>query len=188
MPRKTKLSVDEYIAALEKMKKSPKDRIGILGKLGATGIGAAGGFAVSGPVAATFGATTLFGSTWLAAKFGWLVVVTTPVSWIIGTATLGGVVAYGIARLIYSGGKSDAIKRMNMRDLESRITQLKRQSKRRRGNAKMVRVIECVQLLVKNKKITQSESTDLLAGIEKGNIPADFVFSKWQEMQNTKRK
>ena len=33
-----KLSMEEYIHALEKMKRSPRDRLGILGELGVTGL------------------------------------------------------------------------------------------------------------------------------------------------------
>jgi hypothetical protein len=48
------LTTDDYIQALEKMKQSPNDRIGILGSLGATGLGAAAG----GGIVAVLGTTT----------------------------------------------------------------------------------------------------------------------------------
>ena len=39
MSEKEGLSAEEYINALEKMKESPRDRIGILGDLGPAGLG-----------------------------------------------------------------------------------------------------------------------------------------------------
>lgn len=40
----------------------------------------------------------------------------------------------------------------------------------------MKKLIEGMQLLIKNNKLTQNESTDLLAGIEKGSLTVEVVF------------
>jgi hypothetical protein len=44
------------------------------------------------------------------------------------------------------------------------------------------KIIEGIQLLIKNNKISQKESTDLLVGIEKGSITIDFAFNTIQEI------
>ena len=56
--KKPQLTTDEYIQALAIMIKSPDDRIGTLGALGATGLGAVAGWGA----VATLGATTITGA------------------------------------------------------------------------------------------------------------------------------
>lgn len=183
MPQAKKSSVDEYIRALEKMKKSPRDRIGILGELGATGLGSVAGMGVAGATASAAGAATLFGSSTLASVLGGVFVTTTPVGWVVGSIALGGTVGYGISKLVSSGGKSDAIKNMNIRELKEKIVKLKNQSQyASKPNDKMSKIIEGIQLLIKNNKISQEESTGLLTGIEKGSITIDFAFNTIQEI------
>lgn len=180
---KTPLSVDEYIEALERMKRSPRDRIGILGELGATGLGGVAGAVIAGTVAAAAGATTLFGSSTLASMLGGILVTTTPVGWVVGGAVLGGAIGYGIAKLVRSGGECDAIRIMNMRELEVRIREKRKQAQlATKQEDKMIKIIEGIQLLVKNQKINQEDSIDLLAGIEKGNITVDYAFQTIQEL------
>jgi len=183
MPQANKISVDEYILALDKMKKSPKDRVGVLGELGATGLGGVAGAGIAGVTASAAGVATLFGSSTLATVLGGVFVTTTPVGWVVGSIALGGTVGYGISKLVSSGGKSDAIKEMNIRELKERINKLKNQSQySNKPNDKMVNIIEGIQLLIKNDRMSQTESTDLLTGIEKGNISIDFAFNTIQEI------
>lgn len=183
MPQTNKISVDEYIAALNKMKKSPKDRVGVLGELGATGLGGVAGAGIAGATASAAGVATLFGSSTIGSVLGGVFVTTTPVGWVVGSIALGGAVGYGISKLVSSGGKSDAIKEMNIRELKERINQLKNKSQcSNEANDKMIYIIEGIQLLIKNDRISQTESTDLLTGIEKGNISTDFAFNTIQEI------
>jgi len=51
----------------------------------------------------------------------------------------------------------------------------------------MINIIEGIQLLIKNDRISQTESTDLLTGIEKGNISIDFAFTTIQEILASSR-
>lgn len=91
-----KLSIEEYIRALEKMKRSPRDRLGILGELGVTGMGVTTGIALSGTVAVAAGTATLAGSTTLASLLGGIFVTTTPVGWVVGSAVVCGSLAYAV--------------------------------------------------------------------------------------------
>ena len=183
MSQAKKVSIDEYIRALEKMKRSPRDRIAILGELGATGLGGVAGASIAGTIASAVGVATLFGSTTLASYLGGIFVTKTPVWWVVGSIVFGGAVGYGISKLIISGGKSEAIKKMNIRELEERIAKLKNESQYPSNpNDKISKVIEGLQLLIKNNKISQEESTDLLKGIEKGSITVDFAFDRIQEI------
>ncbi len=183
MKAKNELTVDEYIRALEKMKKSPRDRVGVLGELGATGLGGVAGAGLAGATASAAGIATIFGSSTLGSILGGIFVTTTPVGWVVGSIAIGGAVGYGISKLANSGGKSDAIKQMNIRDLQERIRTLQNQSQYSpKTNDKMKKVIEGIQLLIKNNKISQDESTALLAGIENGSMTIDFVFSTINEI------
>lgn len=183
-----KVTINEYINALEKMKKSPDDRIGILGKLGVTGLGGIAGASAAGTVATTAGVATLFGSSTLASLLGGIFVTTTPVGWVVGGIALGGTVGYGISKVVSNGGKSNAIKEMNILELKEKISKLREQSKDpRKPNDKMVKIIEGLQLLIKNKKISQQESTDLLSGIEKNSITVDFAFDTIKEILNSRK-
>lgn len=183
MKSNNQLSVDEYISALEKMKKSPRDRVGVLGELGATGLGGVAGAGLAGATASAAGVATIFGSSTVGSILGGIFVTTTPVGWVVGSVAVGGAVGYGISKLVSNGGKSDAIKQMNVRELKERIKTLQNQSQySQKNNEKMKKVIEGIQLLIKNNKLSQEESTALLAGIEKGNMTIDFVFSTISEI------
>ena len=105
-----KLSLEEYVRALEKMKRSPRDRLGILGELGATGIGVTAGIAVSGAAAGVAGAATLAGSTTLASVLGGIFVTATPIGWVVGAAAAGGTLAYAATKAIRSGSKAEFLK------------------------------------------------------------------------------
>ena len=183
MPQKKQLATEEYINALERMKKSSRDRVGILGEIGAAGLGGIAGSGVAGVIASTAGAATLFGSSTLASVMGGVFVTTTPVGWVVGSVIVGGAVGYGVSKLVRSGGKSDAVKQMNMRELREIIQQLRNQTQNiDKSDDKMIKIIEGIQILIKNQKMTQEESTDLLVGIEKGNIAIDSAFSIIQEV------
>lgn len=128
MKKNQALTKEEYIKALDKMKKSPKDRVGILGELGATGLGGIAGVGLAGAAASATGVATIFGSSTLGSILGGVFVTTTPVGWVVGSVAVGGAVGYGISKLASSGGKSDAIKQMNIRELQERIKTLQNQS------------------------------------------------------------
>lgn len=169
------LPIDDYIAALEKMKKSRRDRIGILGELGVTGLGVAGGIAASGAAAAAAGAATIFGSTTLASIFGGVLVTTTPVGWVIGSAMAGGALAYAVAKLVRGGGKYDALKQVSIRELEERIQLLRKKARwSLRREPKVRKIIDGLELLVANAHISQDKATALLEAIEKKHLrPAE---------------
>ena len=181
MSQKKELSAEEYINALERMKKSSRDRIGILGEIGATGLGGIAGSGVAGVIASTAGAATLLGSSTFASVMGGVFVTTTPVGWVVGSVIVGGAIGYGVSKLVRSGSKSDAVKKMNMREISEKIQKLRNQTKdTNEYDDKMKKIIEGLQLLIKNQKISQEESTDLLTGIEKGHIPIDSAFDNIQ--------
>jgi len=184
-----KLSNEEYVQALEKMKNSPRDRVGTVGEFVGTVIGVTGGGAASGKIAALFGANTLLGSSTLAKLLGGIFVTTTPVGWIVGCAIGGGALAYGVSKLVRSGGKSDAKREMNIRELTDLIAKKKRESESTGvSEEKYKRLIESLQLLVINRRITQEKSEELLRDIKNGRISIDFAFNVIEGMLREKQK
>jgi hypothetical protein len=180
-----KPTVDEYVQALEKMKRNSRDRIGILGELGVTGLGLTAGFALSGTVAGAAGAATLAGSTTLASLLGGVFITTTPVGWIVGAAIAGGSLAYAAGKLVRSGGKCDTLRNLTIRELEQRIRLLRQEARlSSTHDEKMPKVITGIQYLVANFHITQEKSTELLAAIEKGQISVDDAFGLIQGFIN----
>ncbi len=171
------LSEKEYLSALEKMKRSPRDRIGILGELSVTGLGAVAGAAVSGAAAGAAGAATLAGSTTLASILGGIFVTTTPVGWVVGAAAAGAGLGYAASKLVRSGGKADVYKLYSMRELEERIRTIRAQAA---GSAsfeeRFRRAITAVQYLVANGKVNQDKATEIIVGIQQNRICVDEAF------------
>ena len=183
-----KLTIEEYVCALEKMKRNPRDRVGILSELGVTGLGVAAGFALSGSIAGAAGVATLAGSTTLASILGGIFVTTTPVGWVVGSTLAGGSLAYAAGRLVRSGGKCDARKHMNIRELEQRINTMRKEAQCSFGhNMKMSKVITSIQDLVSSSHLGQDKATEILAAIEKKHLSVDEAFVLLQEIVNEKR-
>lgn len=176
------MSKEEYISALEKMKNSPSDILGILGDIGVTGLGTAAGIAASGTIACAFGASTLLGSTTLAALLGGIFVTTTPVGWIVGSAVAAGTLAFGTGWLIKSGTRSDTIREMNMNELKNRLHQLQGESDRTQvTDDKMRKLIEALQLLVRNDHMLPDKSNEIILSVKQGHMPYEYAFAAIQD-------
>jgi hypothetical protein len=168
------LPIDEYIAALEKMKKGRRDRVGVLGELGVTGLAAvAGGF-----LAWFFGACsfiTIFGYT--------IFVVSNPIGWIVGGATAVGALGYVLARFVRGGGKYDALKKVSIRELEERIQLLRKKARWSvRTEPKVRKIIDSLELLVANGHMSQDTATGLLGAIEKNHLRPREAFDQIQAL------
>lgn len=179
------LSEKEYMSALEKMKRSPRDRIGVLGELGVTGIGAFAGAAISGAAASAAGAATLAGSTTLASILGGVFVTTTPVGWVVGSVAAGAGIGYAASKLVRSGGKADVYKIYSIRDLDERIRTIRAQAAGSTSfEEKFRRAITAVQHLVANGKIGQEKATEIIVGIQQHRIDVDEAFGIFESLMH----
>jgi hypothetical protein len=170
----TNLSTDDYVKALERMKKSSRDRLGILGELGVTGIGVGAGIAASGTIAAAAGGATLAGSSVLASVLGGVFVTSTPVGWVVGSAALGGLLACAAGKLIRGGAKADVRKLLTVEELEKRINLIRRQGQDAdHREQKMQALITGLQHLVVNKRISQDKATQVLRAVENDELTPD---------------
>lgn len=176
-----KLSVEEYIHALEKMKHSPRDRLGILGELGVTGLGVTTGIALSGTIAGAAGAATLAGSSTLATLLGGVFVTATPIGWVIGSAVVCGSLAYTVGKLVKSGASCDALKARTIQELEIIIEDMKKDAERTlKSDEKIANVISAIQHLVVNQHLTQEKGTEILAAVENKSLAVDEAFEVLQ--------
>lgn len=179
----TILSLEEYVKALDTMKYSPQDRLGILGELGTTGIGVTAGVAISGAAASAAGVATLAGSTTLASLLGGIFVTTTPVGWIIGAAIVGGSLACAVTKAIKSGSKADLLRARTIREIEERIRSLKDSTlKEESENKNFAQVISSIKILVVNHRITQAKGTKILAAVEEKQLGVSEAFDLLQAL------
>ena len=177
------LSLDEYVGALEKMKRNPRDRLGILEELGATGIGVTAGVAISGAVASVAGTATLAGSTTLASMLGGIFVTATPVGWVLGAAIAGGSLAYAATKAIRSGSKADLLRVRTIREIEERIRSLKATALNNDSdNQKFAGIISAIQILVANHRLTQKKGTEILAAVEAKQLGVTDAFDLLQAL------
>lgn len=171
----SKLSKQDYIEALEKMKKSSRDRVGILGELGSAGLGATAGVAASGTIAAAAGASTLMGSTTLASALGGVFVTTTPVGWVVGAGVAAGAAGYGISKLVRSGGVSDTLKKTNMEGLKSMISKKESEEVAAVDEQGMGLLISAIQSKVSDGVLPQEKATVILSSVQAGELDIDFA-------------
>lgn len=110
----------QYMKALRKLE--GKDAIGRTGDVLGTAGGAVAGASAAGAIAGAAGATTLLGSTSLAGVLGGVFVAATPVGWVIGSAAVAGLAAFGLTQMIRSGSRQDEIRASLAASFRRKIT------------------------------------------------------------------
>ena len=171
------LSKQDYIKALKKLEKSPSDRIGTLGTLGVVATGAGAGALGATGLASAFGISTLLGSTTLASVAGGIFIVSNPLGWALGTATAGAAAAYGISRLVNSGGKHDEKKQTAIKEIKNKIASYNKKVKTTSSTDKIGQVAGAFALLLENDLMEKQKVTSILAGVESGEINAEYALS-----------
>lgn len=168
------LGLEDYLEALEKMKKSRRDRIGQLGELGVPVTAAVAGGLLAWAI----------GSASLVSVFGYtFLVLSNPIVWVVGGATVAGFLGYWFAKLARSGGKFDALKDLDIQELEKRIAELRAQAdKKWRREPKFVNLISSVQLLVANGRMSQDTATAFIAAVEKKQLTIEDAFRQVQDL------
>lgn len=171
------LSKKDYIKALKKLEESPSDRIGTLGTLGVVATGAGAGALGATGIASAFGISTLLGSSTLASFAGGILVVSNPVGWAFGTAVAGAAAAYGISRLVSSGGKHDEKKQANIKALKNELSNYNSEEKTTLQPNKISQVAGAFALLLENDLIDEQKVTAILLGVESGELSAENAIS-----------
>jgi hypothetical protein len=178
MTSNSKITKDQLLKMIDGLEKNPEDKIRLLGDTGITIVGTGFGAAAAGSIAGAVGATSIFGLTAVAELVGVSVFASTPVGWIVGTAIVGGILVYGISRLIRDGGLAEgrklellqqyrkAVKDMAAKERADSITESDK-------NAFIIAIRE----LIDKDVIAPEEATDLIEHVEQGRIPLSQAFS-----------
>lgn len=187
--RHKKLTQEEYIQALEKMKNSPNDRIGLLGEMGVTGVGALAGIGLGTAAAGAVGASTILGSSTLGSLLGGVFVATTPIGWIIGGAAVTGGLAYGLTKFIRSGMLADSEKERNIQVLEGKVKDLEQSEKDSDDvNQQMIELFSLLQDAVslgfeqtKSNKLIEQVLKQKITVVKARNLVQGYIYSKMEK-------
>ncbi len=159
--------------AIDKL--SSQDRVGVAGeRLAALG-GAVGGIAVAGTVAGAAGATTLLGSGALASALGGVLVTTTPVGWVIGSAALMGAAGYGIAKMIRSGSAQDQVRKEVRQRLSLRLEAIKAEKVAPDCKAELSQLIA---LTLEASAITEEAASRMVSLVEAGTLKPELALER----------
>lgn len=176
-------TLEEYLSALEKAKNSPKDRVGILGEIGITGLGVGTGVVISGTIAGVAGASTLFGSSTLGSMLGGVFITATPIGWVVGSAAAAGALAYGAVKLYESGVISNYIKEMDIEEYKKIISDLQKKAKSTFDyEVKYKAFMESIQYAVAQGKITRDKANKFISGVQSRQTDIDFAISTLKGM------
>jgi hypothetical protein len=174
------LSEEDIESAISKLNKS--DKIGRASELLSVVGGAAAGASAAGAVASAAGATTLLGSTSLAGALGGIFVASTPVGWVAGCVLAGGAAAYGMSRMIKSGGMNDQIRTEMVGRLSTRLKGLLD-----RSEAAATPVTEAfreyVDLAVADKTISTEQAHRIVALVESGKLERDLAIERIKQLK-----
>lgn len=156
-----------------------RDKVGVAGEALITAGAAAGGAAVAGTVAGAFGATTILGSATLAQVAGGVLVVSTPLGWVVGTAAVAGAAGYGIAQLIRSGTKQDQVRKELVARFEQRLNKLKSSVS---DDAKE-EFLQLLPIAVGNSLITKDQSDRMLQLIDQGKLKPELALARLKALR-----
>ncbi|MDD2719938.1 MAG: hypothetical protein PHH47_01350 [Gallionella sp.] len=172
MSEPQKITKEQLLKTIDRLKKNPHDRVGILGQGGITVLGAGLGAAAAGTAASAMGATSIFGLTAAAKVVGVTLVSGTPIGWVLGLGAIGGAAAYGISKLVHSGGISEGRKK----ELLQKYTEVLKdiEAKERAGDVsdedKNSFHISLRELIEKDV-IAPEKASQLMEMVENGRIP-----------------
>jgi hypothetical protein len=166
-------SADDIATTIEKLK--GHDKVGNAGEAIATAGGVAAGATAAGAIAGAVGATTFLGSTTLGGLVGGVLVVSTPVGWVIGCAVAGGAAAYGISRMIRSGGRQDEVRNAIRRRLLKRLNDLRS----KRGDESAIQQLRPAMTVAINQGVlSDANATRMLSLVEDGSLPAQLALER----------
>lgn len=172
------ISKKQLLNIIDEIQRKPNDRVRILGDIGITGIGIGLGAAGAATTAAVVGATTIPAITTAASWIGLTLVASTPVGWLVGVALGGGALAYGVSRIIRSGGVSEGRKRELSAIYQERLREIKHKEQCEQiGVVERNQFIEALRELIDKDAITTKKAFALIDNVEKGRMQISEAYS-----------
>jgi hypothetical protein len=123
--------------------------------------------AASGTIASVAGASTLLGSTTLASSLGGVFVATTPVGWVVGAAIASAATAYGVSKLVRSGGRHDRLRQEISERLSKRLAKIRSTDTQR---STMDQLQECIAKAMQNNHLSNEQAERMLGLVKKGKL------------------
>jgi hypothetical protein len=163
---------EQLLAAIKSLEERPADRVRILGDLGITAAGVGVGAAAAGTIAGIAGVTSIPVLTTAASWLGASVSLATPVGWVVGAAAATGLAAYGLSRLVRSGGLADGKiqeLQVHFRDQLKRVEELERSGSITANDR--TQFIKSLRELIEKDAIPPSRAFSLIEVVEKGQMP-----------------
>jgi hypothetical protein len=151
------------------------DRVGHAGQAILTIAGGASGVAASGAIASAAGASTLLGSTSLAGVLGGVFVTATPVGWVVGAAIAGSAAAYGVSKLVRSGGRQDRLRQEISNRLSKRLSALR--SKGIQQSA-LEQLQHSITYALKSGHLSSDQAQRMLGLVENGKLDPELALSR----------
>ncbi len=173
MADKQKLTKEELIKLIEQLEKDPNDRIGILGDVGVTALGAAG----AGTAAALFGSTIAsipLVTALTGISFG---VVAAPFAAVAGAAVVGGTAVYGVSRLIKDGGFNEGKRRQLLNELNEKLKEIEINERQSNLNDRdKTDFYSFLKEPLKYKLIGPDDANQLIKSVESGQISLSVAY------------
>lgn len=171
------LTKAQLLKVIDELKKHPEDRVRILGNASSTVMGLGFGAAAAGTVATIAGATSIPFLTTAASWVGVTAVAATPVGWVVGGAIAGGLVAYGISRLVQNGAMSEGRKCELLQAYQERLTEvLRRERGDQVGAPERNQFIISLREIVEKDVIAPGQAFRLIEAVERGAIPLSQAY------------
>lgn len=159
------LTKEQILKAIEELEKNPDDKLGILGDIGITALGAVG----AGVAVAAAGITTSIPI--ITAITGIGMVVAAPLGLVAGAALAGGAACYGVSRLIKGGGYNEAKKAEILQQLKQQARDI--EAKERASNLQdsdKTKFIVSLKEPVRLDLISPKDAQDLISAVESGKM------------------
>ncbi len=151
------------------------DRVGHAGQAILTIAGGASGVAASGAIASAAGASTLLGSTSLAGLLGGVFVTATPVGWVVGAAIAGSAAAYGVSKLVRSGGRQDRLRQEISNRLSKRLSELR--SKGIQQSA-LEQLQHSITQAIESGHLSNEQAERIIGLVENGKLNPELALSR----------
>ncbi|CAI8803395.1 Conserved membrane protein [Pseudomonas sp. IT-194MI4] len=171
MSRQPKVSKKQLLKVIGELERSPHDRIRILGEVGISTLGIGLGAAAAGTVASVAGVTSIPVLTTAASWVGVTAVAATPLGWALGTAAVGGVLAYGVSRWVRGGAMSEGRKQELLLVYQERLAEM--EVKERAGAVTLLDksgFISSLREVIEKDVIGADKAFRLIEAVEVGTI------------------
>jgi hypothetical protein len=168
MSESKKLTKEQLIKAIEKLEKNPNDRVGLLGDIGVTAIGAIG----AGAAATVLGTTTASIPLITALTGGTVVAVAgAPFALMAGAAVAGGAAVYGVSRLIKGGGFNEGKKKQLLADYKDKLKDIEAKERQSSFNEQdKTTFYSFLKDPLKYNLISPDEARQLMQAVESGHM------------------